>query len=298
MVNFEGLEKYEDNVKTIGGRNILGSILFEKDDSRIILHTISGGQPLSPTSTSLTPLQTRWTLTAYFKPFSSRIIFTGISSYTLSPSPLKIIKQQDYWDSINLQPGGTYGAVNVVEGLKDFVDQVLFKGKVQRVGDDEIPYLIFRRAKDYTVRRYPETTWVKINYDRREEGYEGLGRIVKGYESKVLKPCRVDVDGDVKSMSWCIGFGEGGVDEGFIKCIEERGGEIVTESERTVAILNIPEATPNTVKSAERKLINSVEVDGLKCVTSSALVFAQYDEVFKMGKRRVEVWKDVESIWN
>ena len=34
MVNFEGLEKYEDNVKTIGGRNILGSILFEKDDSR------------------------------------------------------------------------------------------------------------------------------------------------------------------------------------------------------------------------------------------------------------------------
>ena len=77
-----------------------------------------------------------------------------------------------------------------------------------------------------------------------------------------------------------------------------RGGEIVTEPERTVAILNIPEATPNTVKSAERKLINSVEVDGLKCVTSSALVFAQYDEVFKMGKRRVEVWKDVESIWN
>ena len=38
----------------------------------------------------------------------------------------------------------------------------------------------------------------------------------------MLKPCRVDVDGDIKSMSWCIGFGEGGVDEGFVKCIEER----------------------------------------------------------------------------
>jgi len=306
MVSFTGLSKYESNIATIGGRNLLGSLLFGPSDSRIILHTITGGDVTSASSSSpsFTDIVTRWTLTATFKPTQSRIIFTGISTYNVKLQNDKVIvsDQLDSWDSINLQPGGTYLPVSTLSGIKDFVDQAFVKGPSQKVSDSEIPYLTVRRAKDYTVRKYPASTWIQIPYDRREEGYEKLGRVVKGYENKVLKPCRFDINdknSDSKIMSWCIGYGDDpSIPPSIQTSLQSFSATIQTSPERTVAVLNIPEATPNTVKTAEQQLIKYLETDGLTPSPSSSLVFAQYDEVFKMGKRRVEVWKDVTSIWN
>ena len=61
-------------------------------------------------------MQTRWTLKVTVKslPWKPRAKFTGVSIYTLN-SAYKIIQQEDYWDSINLNRG-KYSPVSRLEG--------------------------------------------------------------------------------------------------------------------------------------------------------------------------------------
>ncbi|CAM9126502.1 unnamed protein product [Ascophyllum nodosum] len=139
VTSFIGLQKYRNNVDMLGGRTLLGKILFQ--DASIVLHDIEEPGP--------SRLRTRWTLTMCFKalPWRPVLRFTGISDYTIDYSA-RVVKQEDYWDSINLQEG-RYAAVGTLEGVKDFVGQVL--PKREDGGGD--PGQLLRRGKEYDVRR-------------------------------------------------------------------------------------------------------------------------------------------------
>jgi hypothetical protein len=64
------------------------------------------------------------TLSVCFKllPWQPVPTFTGVSEYTLDAEGY-VIRQQDYWDSINLAQGG-YAAKGKLVGLGDFVGQL------------------------------------------------------------------------------------------------------------------------------------------------------------------------------
>eukprot|EP00904_Undaria_pinnatifida_P000334 jgi/Undpi1/10300/HiC_scaffold_28.g12752.m1 len=98
--------------------------------------------------------RTRWTLTVCFKalPWQPVPCFTGISDYTIDHQA-RVVRQVDFWDSINLVEG-RYLAVNVLVGLKDFLGQVL-PGPEETAtgGEGGPPGLLLRRAKEYEVRR-------------------------------------------------------------------------------------------------------------------------------------------------
>ncbi|CAN0242108.1 unnamed protein product, partial [Hapterophycus canaliculatus] len=112
-------------------------------DASIVLHDIEEPGPFR--------LRTRWTLTVCFKalPWQPVPRFTGISEYTVDDQA-RVIKQVDYWDSINLV-GGEYQKVSALQGVRDFVGQVLPGAPEERASG-----LLLRRAKDYEVRQSEE----------------------------------------------------------------------------------------------------------------------------------------------
>ena len=97
MISFEGIEKYRNNVDMLAGETLLGKLCFS--DCGLIMHNV--------TETADGGLQTRWTLQFRFKllPWQPVARFTGVSRYTLD-SECRVLSQKDYWDSVNLQPGG------------------------------------------------------------------------------------------------------------------------------------------------------------------------------------------------
>ncbi|CAM9156703.1 unnamed protein product [Sphacelaria rigidula] len=129
----------------LGGRSALGKILFK--DASIVLHDIEEPGPFR--------LRTRWTLTVCFKalPWQPVPCFTGISDYTID-AQARVVKQDDYWDSVNLV-AGRYQPVSPLDGVKDFLGQVLPKAAEQAPGGrgGSVGQLL-RRAKDYEVRLY------------------------------------------------------------------------------------------------------------------------------------------------
>ncbi|CAN0130018.1 unnamed protein product, partial [Ectocarpus fasciculatus] len=140
VTSFTGFDNYKKNLDMLGGRSALGNILFK--DAGIILHDIEEPGPFR--------LRTRWTLTVCFKalPWQPVPRFTGISEYTIDDQA-RVIKQVDYWDSINLVKG-RYQAVSALDGVRDFVGQVLPSAAA---GVTTTGGLLLRRAKDYEVRR-------------------------------------------------------------------------------------------------------------------------------------------------
>ena len=67
-----------------------------------------------------------------------------------------MVRQQDYWDSVNLAPGGCYSAEPKAQGFADLLHQLAPGGaQAQAASERELPYQLLRRAADYEVRRYP-----------------------------------------------------------------------------------------------------------------------------------------------
>merc|ERR1719316_569825 len=99
LINFEGIEPYRNNVDMLAGKTLMGKLCFT--DCGLTMHSVrdlpDGG------------LETRWTLQFRFKllPWKPLAQFTGVSRYTLDGNK-RVVAQQDYWDSINLQTGGSY----------------------------------------------------------------------------------------------------------------------------------------------------------------------------------------------
>jgi hypothetical protein len=183
LTNLESIKAYQANVDMLGGRTLLGSLLFR--DASINLHSIAGGKvSIDDDTESISNIVTRWTLRFTFKilPWSPTARFSGISIYKVAPGGpegVLVKAQTDYWDSINLLQG-KYQKVPKSVALQDFLSQLMQPGFEAQVAAPELPYSLLRRGNGYDVRRYPSFSAVQIPYERRDEGFGTLGAFTKG----------------------------------------------------------------------------------------------------------------------
>eukprot|EP01039_Chlorochromonas_danica_P008498 gene8498-9367_t len=309
--SFSGIQKYQDNVDLLGGRAGLGKQLFE--DASIALHNVK-------TIPESLIIETRWTLQVTVKvlPWRPRARFTGISRYHLHPDNGKIVKQVDYWDSVNLI-NGVYSIQDRMEGVKDFWAQVQPSPSAS-LAAPELPYELLRRARYYEVRRYPEIIAAETSYRSRPEGYDRLASYCSGSNSITKKveffaPTLMKImdtvgssdgssDGRVKVMSWPLRYLLPGQDQPFlIDSLPEPsipGVNIVRHPSKVVAVLKFERpATEPSVKQATEELTIALQRDGLLETTlassngdrtNRSLIVGQFDALFSLNKRRNEVW--------
>jgi hypothetical protein len=181
MTSFTGVENYKRNVDMLAARTTMGKFLFK--DAGIVLHSVEGGALKS--DGSIEDICTRWTLrlTAKILPWSPTARFSGISVYQVKAGGRKgveIVKQSDFWDSINIQEGGTYKEVNKGLAISDFLSQLKPEDLAAPSAGAELPYQLLRRGNGYEVRRYPSHNAVEINYERRDDGFSMLGSFTNG----------------------------------------------------------------------------------------------------------------------
>lgn len=310
--SFAGVDKYRNNVDMLAGRTPMGGLLFE--DAGISLHSVTGGEVRD--DGSVCDIVTRWSLrvTAKVLPWKPTARFTGISVYTISPIDGKAIitGQADYWDSINLRDdgSGSYNKVDMGTAVSDFLEQLKPGGFMASQAGAEVPYELLRRGDGYEVRRYPEMAVVSLPYSRRDEGFGSLGAFTRGLEP--LSPAIMTVPSSStsnKRMSWPLSFSTPSNPTPFTPpAAVEKAGQ---GQWRTISVQNIPSRTiavrifedasmEPVVRKADRELRVFLKRDGLVAAAPVAenegeVMFAQYDAIFSMGKRRGEVWIELEE---
>jgi len=312
LTTLDGVASYQNNVDMLAGRTLMGKLLFQ--DAGIILHSVKGGE-ISSDGKSISDIITRWTLKFTFKglPWKPTARFSGISEYKVEPAPaspegVQIMGQVDYWDSINLLPGGTYSKVEKGVALKDFLNQISPGGFQAQTAAPEVPYTLLRRGDGYEVRRYPTMNAVQIPYGRRDEGFGTLGAFTRGMNP--LAPAVMEVPEDEeanKYMLWPLTFAPPGSDvapeaKAAVEKAAEQGQwkkcEILQIPTKDIAVGFFSDASMGpVVRRADRELRAKLERDGLVPSTEDdgKVKFAQYDAIFSMGKRRGEVWVDLEA---
>ena len=295
LSTLSGIGAYRDNVDMLAGRTAIGKILFK--DASIALHSV--------TPTGEKKIRTRWTLRVTFGalPWKPVARFTGASDYDLDDSG-KVQKQTDYWDSIDLK-NGDYERSSKLDGLKDFIDQVTGSATAT---DEELPYELLRRAKDYAVRRYPATKDASVYYEVRPEGYDLLGSYAGGYNEEkrklnpfapsVIKVPRQSNSKERKSMRWPLTIdSKATLPEPSTTAIE------LTSTEETVfAVMRFKTAaTQESVAFYTQQLEKRLREDGLQPAPGSDAFYtvAQFDAIFSVGDRRNEIWIpiDVPAYW-
>ena len=112
LIALSGVEAYKKNVNMLAGTTLLGQLCFS--DCGLAMHNV--------TELPDGRLQTRWTLQFRFKllPWQPVARFTGVSRYTLD-SECRVLQQKDYWDSVNLLPGGDYAPQPKQEAFLDLL---------------------------------------------------------------------------------------------------------------------------------------------------------------------------------
>lgn len=292
MTSFTGMDKYQANVDMLAGRTPLGNFLFE--DAGIIM--------FSAEDMGERGIRTRWMLRLCAKILPGKPVarFTGVSEYKLD-ADCKVIAQQDYWDSINLK-NGKYEAVSVLEGVQDFVGQLFQTKKAQLSMNSELPYILLRRGKYYSVRKYPKRNVVQCTYQTRPEAYDTLGRYQRDSQRDPMVPAllRIPKNGmGEKTMTWPMTFQYPGEDK--VDAIPKpRSDEVVTleEDGMVVAVIEFPEeATPRNVEDNATFLERVVEKDGLVVKEESKFMYtvAQYNALFSLAQKRNEVWVELEK---
>ena len=314
MTALEGVDKYKNNVDMLASRTLMGKFLFQ--DAGIVLHKVEGGEVNADTG-AISDIVTRWTLrvTAKAIPWNPTARFTGISVYEVSrggSEGVVVDHQTDYWDSINIVPGdgkGAYGKVDKSIAVKDFLDQLKPDNGNAAAAGMELPYQLLRRGKDYELRRYPSYTAATIPYDRRDEGYDVLASLTQGITPLAPSVMVVPNDDNVKkSMSWPLVYAAPGesTPKPIPETITDRSrdsiwsgdSEIKTLPPKVIAVGSFSDASvAPIVRKADKKLRESLKRDGI-CIptdSESSVKFAQYDAIFSLGKRRGEVWIELDD---
>eukprot|EP01038_Epipyxis_sp_PR26KG_P014416 gene14416-19347_t len=296
--NLDGIDKYQSNIDMLGGRTTIGSILFK--DASISLHNIE--------ILSKNQLQTRWTLQVTFKflPWQPRPKFTGISVYTINDEGI-IIKQEDFWDSINLKQG-MYSKVGFTDAINDFLDQLKQESGAEMVAP-ELPYELLRRSKLYEVRRYPAFLGIETAYEQRPEGYDRLGSYCGGSnvndeKVKYFSPTIMrinDINGKrEKKMSWPMAFVTPG--ESITKILPEPTINKINFADYPSKVIAVTRfevaATEPVVRGYTKQLLNSLKSDDLlpcSAAEEGECIVVQFDALFSINKRRNEVWVELDD---
>ena len=296
LTQLSGVASYQANVDMLASRTLLGKLLFR--DAGIILHKVEGGETNAKDG-SISDIITRWTLRMTVKaiPWTPTARFSGISVYKVArdgPMGVVITQQTDYWDSINIQDGGTYGRVDTGLALQDFLGQLSPDNLQAPSAGAELPYTLLRRGKDYEVRKYPTYTGVETSYSRRDEGYEMLDYVTSG--KSPLAPALMTVTSNNKMMQWPMAYALPGETNPPTLSVNDRMTEQaecreITVPERVVAMGMFKDASLEpVVRRADAQLRAALKRDGIFVAPQGPVMFAQYDAVFSIGQRRGEVW--------
>lgn len=317
LTSLTGVSQYENNVNMLAGRTLMGNILF--DDGGISLHSVTGGDIIEKDGVviGISDIITRWTLrvTAKIIPWKPKAQFTGISVYKVSQSSssssslgVEIIGQEDYWDSINLNEdgSGTYTAVSKTKAIDDFLSQLKPSGYKAELLAPELPYLLLRRGNGYQIREYPASSVCTMSYNRRDEAFADLGSFAEMNKVKPLSPALIQVSDSSstttqeKTMSWPMSYAKPGEEEAIIPpsiaSSTATNDKIKIEkiARSIMAIIQFDEtSTEQAVRKYDSVLRQYLKRDGLVPVQNnngSKLIFAQYDAIYSLGKRRNEVW--------
>jgi len=311
LTNLVGVSQYANNVDMLAGRTLMGKILF--DDASISLHSVTGGDIKE--DGTISDIITRWTLrvTAKVLPWKPKAQFTGISVYKVSPSSssmgVEVTGQEDYWDSINLRENGSgdYTPVSKAKAIDDFLGQLKPAGYQAELLAPELPYLLLRRGNGYQVRKYPASGVCTMTYNRRDEAFADLGAFAESSKVKPLSPALIQVfdsssSGQEKTMSWPISFAKPGEDEASIPSTVSETDKIKVEKlpGQMMAVIQFDEtSTEQAVRKYDSMLREYLKRDGLVPVDEDGkLIFAQYDAIYSLGKRRNEVWIPLDSSGN
>ncbi|GKY97713.1 hypothetical protein MPSEU_000729500 [Mayamaea pseudoterrestris] len=303
LTSLTGVDAYQLNVDMLASRTLLGKILFR--DAGIILHKIEGGDVLE--SGDISDIVTRWTLRMTVKviPWTPTARFSGISVYKVAPGGpmgVQVTQQLDYWDSINIQKGGTYEQVDKGAALKDFFGQLAPDNLQAPSAGAELPYQLLRRGRDYEVRKYPTYTGVETAYARRDQGYETLDYVTSGKSPLAPALMTVQESGDEKTMQWPMAYALPGessppklaIDNDRLQ--EQSECQTVHIPERVVAVGLFKDASLEpVVRRADKQLRAALQRDGINIALSGPVTFGQYDAVFSIGQRRGEVWIPLED---
>ncbi|KAJ8604212.1 hypothetical protein CTAYLR_009780 [Chrysophaeum taylorii] len=288
--SLSGLDAYRGNVDMLAGRTPLGNLLFQ--DAAIALHSVAPTGEYS--------LRTRWTLRVTFRalPWQPVARFTGISDYDLDKATGKIAAQRDYWDSIDLRGDDAYSRSSRVDAIKDFSNQLFGGGGGGGTLDTELPFELLRRAKGYSVRRYPPCVYACVDYDSRPEGYDVLGSYAGGSNvaderlspfvpSIIRVPRRAR---GPKTMRWPMDI----ADRATLPEPSATAVSLRTETKPlVVAVLAFKEAaTQGAADYYTRALEKFLDDDNLTREQGADDVYqiAQFDAIFSVGDRRNEVW--------
>jgi len=325
LTSLDGVDSYQNNVDMLSSRTLLGKFLFA--DAGIVLHKVEGGEVVDSGSgggdgKTITDIITRWTLRMTVKvlPWTPTARFTGISQYQVEPggpNGVQIVKQTDYWDSINLAEGGnTYSPVGKQIAVLDFLDQLKPDnvGNAVSASNNELPYQLLRRGKDFQVRRYPSYVAVMTKYQKREDAFAALGAFCDRVGVKqVLSPSIIEVASPTdKRMMWPLAYASPtdrdpeATLSAKAKDFSTRAGkegidcEVIVIPERVAAVATFSDASVEPiVRRVDSKLRDACRRDGLPLnlagENDGLLRFAQFDAVYTMGKRRGEVWIDLDD---
>jgi len=321
LISLSGLDAYRNNIDMLAGANPFGKLLF--GDCGLIMHNVS--------ETADGGLQTRWTLQFRFKllPWQPLARFTGVSRYTLDDQ-CRVLSQRDYWDSVNMLPGGEYAPQPKLAAFADLLRQLSPKsvGAAQMSSDKELPYVLLRRAADksglngYEVRSYPQHVSVTTDYFRRLDAFGTLGAYTNGanvasaeltpYVPSLMSvpPTELTMEqvrdnsldlkpaDDPKQMRWPMAVpslkqGAPPLPNGRLEGITR----LELMPARTVAVLAFAEPTtePN-VRGYHALLKSYLDEDGLvpvEPVTDEQFRLAQFDALNSLGARRSEIWIDL-----
>ena len=240
-----------------------------------------------------------------------------------------MLSQRDFWDSVNLQPGGGYAAVDKSQGLLDLLGQLApAKEGAQQASSRELPYVLLRRVapKDgspgYEVRRYPQTVSVCTSYFQRIDAFGTLGAYTNGAneaERELLPyvPSLMSVRQDGRSMAqikddsldlkpsderkamrWPMAVPALG-DATPPKPAGQLDGiaSLQLVPTRVVGVLGFSDPTTEpTVRGYHGLLCSLLRRDGLEPSDgeeAEQFRLAQFDALNSLGARRSEVWVDL-----
>lgn len=299
LINLEGVDAYQNNVGMLAGKNPLGSALFS--DCGLVMHVIE--------SVSERTLRTRWTLQFRFKllPWRPLAQFSGVSEYTLDEQA-RVLRQDDYWDSIDLKKGGGYERAGGTAGLFDMLSQFLPGETAQAASGKELPYRLLRRAEKYEVREYPQHVAVATDYERRVDGLGTLSAYTNGaneIQSDILPyvPSLMAVTkegSDVsKRMRWPM----------MVPALErgaptppkptgrlEKVAALEMIPAQIVAVVSFSDPTTEPTCRGYANFLRALcKEDGLGYKDDGVFRLAQFDALNSLKTRRSEVWIELEE---
>ena len=300
LTTYTGRQAHKNNVEMLSGSSAIGRILFS--DCSLVMHDASSDSG----SNSLT---TRWTLGFRFNllPWKPMAQFTGVSEYTLDGNA-RLLRQQDFWDSVNLEAGGEYASKSKLGALLDLLQQFApGEQSALAASERELPYQLLRRARKYEVRRYPQHIAVETEYDRRVDAFGTLGAYTGGaneastqlvpYVPALMSIPRAGDSKGAKVMRWPM----------LVPAVERDAAppprpsgrldgfaSLAPHPTQVVAVLSFSDPTTEpTVRGYATYLRSLVEQDGLSVdedFESGAFRLAQYDALNSFKTRRSEVW--------